>query len=398
MGMKSSHIAKSGSTQRRKPGSRTIAASAKVLLATRAGGRCEFAECNKYLFEHPLTLRDGNFSEQAHIVAFSELGPRATDGARPQDINSVDNLMLLCPQCHKLIDDNPDDHPRDQLELYKKHHEDRIKHVTGLGPDMRTTIVQLKAKIGGSSVDIPASHVYEAVAPRYPSDRHGHVIDLTDYEREDRAEYYTLATDKIRKEVARLYDRGMDVEVTRHISLFALAPIPLLVSLGHCLSNKITVDFFQRHRTGEPWKWKSDSPPVEYKHRMVSSGSDPAKVGLILSLSGTINPQHLPMDIDDRFSVYEFTLGDQMPAPDFLRQRGDLDRFRVAYREFLAQLVRDHPAVTELHIFPAVPAPIAVVCGHDLLPKVHPCLVIYDNDKAAGGFISRLKVNDHDAK
>jgi hypothetical protein len=70
----------------------------------------------------------------------------------------------------------------------------------------------------------------------------------------------------------------------------------------------------------------------------------------------------------------------------------------VAYRRFLAELMRDHPAVRELHMFPAVPAPIAVSCGHDVLPKVHPSLSVYDYDKASGGFIKRLRINDHDTK
>jgi hypothetical protein len=375
---------------------RDIKPAATVLLAARSGGRCEFAGCNKYLFEHPLTLRDGNFSERAHIVAFSEDGPRGNDGPRPADINSVDNLMLLCPACHKLIDDNPGDYPRPLLEGYKRDHEKRIKYVTGLGPDMRTTVVQLKAKIGGSAVDIPAPHIYEAVAPRYPSDRSGYVIDLTDYECEDRAEYYALATDKIATETERIYARGMDVEATRHISLFALGPIPILVYLGHRLSNKIVVDFYQRHRTGEPWKWKSEGAPVHYRARARRTGSDPSRVALILSLSGTIGLQHLPSSIDQSFTVYELTLEDRLPTPDFLRRREDLEEFRIAYREFLATLIRNHPAVKELQLFPAVPAPVAVACGHDLLPKVHPSLVTYDNDKASGGFIQRLRINDHD--
>ena len=138
---------------------RDIKQGVKALLAARSGGRCEFSGCNEYLFEHPLTLKDGNFSEYAHIVAFSEEGPRGRSGPTPRDINSVDNLMLLCARDHKLIDDNPADYPRELLEQYKREHEKRIKHVTGLGPDMRTTVVQLKAKIGGSAVDIPAAHI-----------------------------------------------------------------------------------------------------------------------------------------------------------------------------------------------------------------------------------------------
>jgi hypothetical protein len=367
----------------------------KVLLAVRSGGRCEFAGCNKYLFEHALTLKGGNFSEHAHIVAFSEAGPRGREGIRPSDIHSPDNLMLLCAECHKLIDDNPADYPRTVLEKYKRDHEERIKHVTGLGPDMRTSVVQLKATIGGSAVDIPAAHIYEAVAPRYPTDRKGHVIDLTSYGQENRDEYYRLATSKIEQDVARLYAPGMDVEATRHISLFALAPIPLLVYLGFCLSNKVAVEFYQRHRTGtEPWKWKTTGKPAKYVLHQRRSGGDPTKVALILPLSGSIDDQLLLPTIDGGFFVYEIVFKGQAPNPEFLRQRRDLKEFRVLYRRFLSKLMRDHPAVRELHVLPAVPAPIAVACGHDLLPKVHPSLVIYDYDKACGGFIERLRIND----
>jgi hypothetical protein len=379
--------------------SRSILPAAKILLAARAGGRCEFAGCNEYLFEHPLTLTDGNFSQHAHIVAFSEDGPRGHEGARPQDINIVDNLMLLCPLCHKLIDDNPGDYARSVLEKYKQDHEERIKHVTGLGPDMRTSVVQLKATIGGSAVDIPAAHIYEAVAPRYPTDKKGHIIDLTAYGQENREEYYRLARSKIEQDAVRLYAPGMDVEATRHISLFALAPIPLLVLLGHCLSNKVAVDFYQRHRTGaEPWKWKTDGTTARYKLHKRRDGRDPKAIALVLSLSGTIDDRLLPSSIDNRLTVYEITLDSDIPNPEFLRQRDDLEGFRVVYRRFLAELMRDHSAVQELPVFPAVPAPIAVTCGHDLLPKVHPVLVVYDYDKASGGFINRLRINDHDPK
>ena len=377
---------------------RGIPAVEKVLLAARSAGRCEFAGCNKYLFEHPLTLRTGNFSEHAHIVAFSEAGPRGRDVPRPAKINSQRNLMLLCAECHKLIDDNPADYPRRVLEQYKQDHEERVKHVTGLGPDMLTSVVQLKATIGGSAVDIPAAHIYDAVAPRYPTDRKGHVIDLTSYGAENREEYYRLATSKIQQEISRLYAPGMDIETTRHISLFALAPIPLLVYLGFCLSNKVAVEFYQRHRTGTaPWKWKIDGNPVRYKLRCRRKGREAARVAIVLALSGAIDDKLLPATLNEKFSVYEITIEGQAPAPDFLRTRQDFEQFRIVYRQFLSELIRDHPTAKELHVFPAVPAPIAVACGHDLLPKVHPVLTVYDYDKASGGFIERLRINENSA-
>ncbi len=375
---------------------RSIDPVTRVLLATAAGGRCEFGGCNEYLFEHPLTLKDGNFSEIAHVVAFSEDGPRGKQGARPKNINAIENLMLLCRKDHKQIDSDPDDFPRELLEKFKSDHEARIRHVTGLGPDMRTTVVQFKALIGGSAVEIPATQIYQAVAPRWPTDKRGCVIDLTSVSTDDDA-FMATAMGTIRKKVQTLYEAGMDVEETRHVSLFALGPIPLLVFLGLELSNKITVDLFQRHRDNDeptPWQWREDGAPARYSARLLRRGSSTTEAVLVVSLSGTIDRSQLPAF--KNVSIYEIKLTSADPNVHFLRQRGDLEAFRKTYRNLLARITRVHPRIRDLHLFPAVPAPVGVALGHDLLPKVHPTLLVYDRDKFKGGFTLRLKVNEHD--
>lgn len=378
--------------------SRSIPEKTKVLLAAISAGRCEFRGCNEYLFEHPLTLRNGNFSEKAHIYPFGEIGPRGGEGSRPEDVHAVENLMLLCRTCHKEVDDNPDTYTREVLEEHKREHEDRVRYVTGLGPEMRTSIVQLKSRIGGDAADIPVNEICEAIAPRYPAGhKEGMIIDLTTIQDDRPDEYYRVAETQIRQSIARMYEPGMTVDATRHISLFAIAQIPLLVLLGRCLSNKIPVDFYQRHRDpGSPWKWPEDEEPVQYKQVMPREGTDTNHVALTVSLSGPLSPDSLPEGIDESFFVYDIGLDDRKPGPDFLRKRQDLEAFRRMYRGFLSDLMASHPSIEELHLFPAVPAPIAIACGHDLLPKVHPALVVYDWDKRSGGFIRRIRVNDHD--
>lgn len=373
--------------------SRKIKPPTQLMLFVAAGGRCEFDGCNRYLLRHHLTLDRDNFGEMAHIVAFKEKGPRGEAGARPPDINSFDNLMLLCPQCHKLIDDHPDEYSRETLEKYKAAHEDRIFRLTETKPDRKTTVVQLKSKIAGQTVAIPVADVKEAVAPRYPEDPRGHIIDLTGILDEGSA-YYEAAAQTIRRECERIYSPGMEVETTRHISLFALAPMPLLVYLGSQLSNKVPVDPYQRHRDTEDWVWKTTGEPVGYKFRRLRAGSDPVKVSLILSLSGTIRPEALPAEIDGRFSVYEITLANGIPNPTYLRLKRDLTDFKDVYQQALRSILRDHGRLEEIHLFPAAPAPVAVLCGRELLPKVDPTLVIYDDDKKQGGFRQILKVND----
>ena len=360
------------------------------LLFVRAGGRCQFRGCNDYLLEHPLTQREGNFAQVAHVVAFQPDGPRGADN-RPVDINNAANLMLLCPKCHKQVDDHPDEYPRSLLESFKQEHEERIFQVTGLGPDLATTVVQLKARIGDHVVDIPAKTVAEAVLPRYPTDRRGYVIDLTEFNERDPG-YYEQACAKIEREVERIYAPGLDVEKTQHISVFALAPIPLLVLLGSKLSNKVPVDLFQRHRDSETWTWKAERPRVKYEFRCRQAGASPDKVALVLPLSGTIDPEQLPGAITKDFFVYELALISATPNPMFLRTRGDLEAFRVAYQMALREVEANHDGLDELHFFAAVPAPVAVLCGRERFPKTDPRFLVYDNDKAKGGFALRLTI------
>jgi hypothetical protein len=328
----------------------------------------------------------------AHIVAFKHEGPRGKSAIRPAYINDVGNLMLLCPQCHKLIDDHPDQYTVVSLDKFKQAHEDRICHVTGLGADLKTTVLQLKARIAGQSVAIPVAQVTEAVAPRYPTDAKGELIDLTGIDAEGKP-FIEAACQLIRRRIERLYEPGMDVHETRHISLFALAPIPLLVYLGSQLSNKVPVDVFQRHRDTENWVWKDSGTPVEYRFEKIRDGADDAGVALLLSLSGKIHLEALPGKMAEQFTIYEITLVGSDPSPNYLRLKEDLSRFKDVYQAALRTIARECGNIDAIHLFPAVPAPVAVFCGRELLPKVDPKLVIYDYDKRLNGFTQIIEVN-----
>lgn len=362
-------------------------------LYVRAGGRCEFDGCNKCLLENPLTLTRGNYGEKSHIYAFRETGPRGSDPGRPDDINAVSNLILLCATCHKEIDDHPDRYSRDVLVSYKRAHEDRIHFVTGFGPDRKTALVQFKAKIGGKDVAIPAADIFRAVAPSFPSDPHGTIIDLSLLN--DRLpNFMETAKATIDEAIRPLVAPRLQGLVPQHISVFALGPIPLLVYLGSRLSDKLAVDFYQFHRDTKDWSWKTSGEPVAYTLRMVRSGTAPDRVALLLSLSGQIHPEKLPSEIDETFSIYDLTLLGKTPDPTFLNTMNDLMGFRRAYLACIAVITKDHPGIPTIHFFPACPAPVAVLCGHDLLNKVHPALRVFDFDKTNGGFSYQLTVNE----
>jgi hypothetical protein len=70
-----------------------------------------------------------------------------------------------------------------------------------------------------------------------------------------------------------------------------------------------------------------------------------------------------------------------------------LRAFRDVFLGAMRRIVSSHRGLERLHLFPAVPAPVAIAIGRDLMPKRDPALLVYDYDKRAGGFVSTLEVN-----
>lgn len=381
------------SKQKRSPSlvlqSRAIKPLIRLLLFVRAGGRCEFDGCNRDVLRHHVTLTAQVFGEMAHIVAFKPRGPRGKSGKALVDINDVQNLMVLCPQCHKLIDDNPGKYTTKILREYKKQHEKRIRYVTKLGPDRQTTVLILKSKIGGNVVQIPMTQILEATAPSYPDSMEPTEIDLSGFN--DTIPTFTAtAQQEIVERVRRFFEPGGAGNKADHISVFALAPMPLLIALGAQLSNKVSSDLYQRHRDTEDWAWKKKGDRTRFRFHAVQAGTTPENVALIMSLSGTVPLNHLPPEINNSFSIYELTLDGSAPNTGFLKTRNDLEAFRAQYQIVLGTLEQNHPGLTRVHLFPAVPAPVAVLCGRELLPTIHPRLRVYDFQKASGVFTFRL--------
>jgi len=358
-------------------GSRRPRADTRVLLFTRAGGRCEFDNCNRYLLSHHVTHVDGNFAQMAHIVAFSPDGPRGRAELTAEERNEIENLMLLCGSCHKLIDDNPDVYSTKTLRGFKRDHEARIQMLTGTKADRQTVPLVLKATIGKSPVAVPLADMQAAVSPFYIDPKEVDSIDLTSGPETRTEAYWRSGAETIGHCDQAFYARLRNCD-RHHVSVFALAPIPLLVFLGSSLSNKYPIALFQRHRDTEDWTWKDEGDVVEFECRVRRNGQDPEKVGLVLSVSGVVPEADYQASLDAGFTVYEVVPREVTPSFDILSVRETLEAFRSEYRATLQRIVATHPSATEVHVFPAVPAPIAVAAGLDWMNKTHPALVIYD--------------------
>lgn len=373
--------------------SRSIAKHTTLFLYVHAGGRCEFDGCNRYLLEHYPTETVGNFAEQAHMYAFKESAARGSESGRPVDINSLANLILLCPDCHHLVDRvKSGDYPVESLRLFKREHEDRVFALSGLSKDRDTVPVVLKGCIRGRAVDISDEEMQDAVAPNYLKRRNKVEIDLSSVPDVPDEAFWRTAATAIDHKVDQLYALTPRPERALRVSVFALAPIPLLVHLGSKLTDKMDVDLYQRHRDPETWTWKDGSGDAKFTTQRLTEGGEGGSVALLVNLSGRNSLERLPASLGAQAIVYELTLDGQDPTPLFLNTPGDLERFTAEYIRALATIRQAHPDVAVIHLFPAVPAPVAVVLGRARLPKVDASLLVYDRDSRAGGFIPTLEI------
>jgi hypothetical protein len=92
----------------------------RKIIWVEAGGRC--AICRKHLLSPGTETDDPSvIGEEAHIVARSPGGPRAGD-IHPDRLDHHSNLILVCREHHKQIDDQPNHYTVERLRQIKQAH------------------------------------------------------------------------------------------------------------------------------------------------------------------------------------------------------------------------------------------------------------------------------------
>jgi len=102
----------------------------KLRLFADSAGYCQHPACNRRLFVD-VEGRNLHIAELAHVFATSDHGPRANDELTAEERGAYENLILLCPLCHSIIDKSPEDFPDHLVLDWKRRHVERIAAVFG---------------------------------------------------------------------------------------------------------------------------------------------------------------------------------------------------------------------------------------------------------------------------
>lgn len=102
-------------------------------LFASSAGYCQNPKCLDPLFVETGTAAV-HIAEMAHIIAAVDGGPRTNHALSAEERGSFNNLILLCANCHTIIDKAPDDFPDPLLQKWKNVHRERIERAFGLMP------------------------------------------------------------------------------------------------------------------------------------------------------------------------------------------------------------------------------------------------------------------------
>ena len=342
-----------------------------------AHGRCEFRGCNKRLYTSGVTMEKCNISNYAHIIGDSPDGPRGNELSKTLS-KDPSNLILLCPECHDLIDSKSGEkkYTVEVLKSMKKEHEERIDFLTGICPNQKSLVVAYGPKLGQDNQLFQKDVLNNIILPeRYPLDLNPIEIHMKNTALDESMQVYwqteelqieTLCRDKVIK--------TLESGACSHISLFPLGPQPLLIKLGTLLTDRYNVQVYQKHREPDTWRWLENRSSNSI---IVEEPADKTKEPmLIIALSTQAIKARVLRRFGANASIWTITC--DIPGNDMMESKYQLEQFRMAARKVMDDIKNSNPENIDLRIFMAAPASCAVELGRIRMPKADSKWVIFD--------------------
>ncbi|WP_144282022.1 SAVED domain-containing protein [Chryseobacterium echinoideorum] len=362
----------------------------KILLWGKSAGRCQYRGCNTSLYRDDLTQAEFNQCYIAHIVADSPNGPRGHITRSEELKQSLNNLMLLCDTHHRLVDRvEIENHPEEVLLTMKKEHEDRIDLIAGISHNLKSEIIIYKASIGNNPVMMTYDSLKEFIIPeKYPTRNAATDLSLSNSTSVDsRKTFWELQLENLDDQFRdQILPRLRKSELS-HLSLFAMAPIPLLIKLGTYLNDIQQIDVRQKRRNPDTWKFDED---LHTDYNLLLSQEVKKQVALKIELSAAIADERIITILGEDVSIHSLSIGNQ--DNDFVKSRKQIIDFGEKMKEAFREIKKIHGQDMILNVFPAMPISLAVQLGRVWMPKADLSMRIVDQNYVSGGFSEAFKI------
>lgn len=382
-----------------------------------AGWRCQFAGCGKDLQRESLSNTPGNFSYFAHIIASSPKGPRGDKLLSGQRADNIDNIMLMCDECHRRIDRV--DPERFTVDVLRGMRQDSINEVRRLLNTLRyeeALPIVVMGNITAQSPRFLQRDAEEAMwtrrlrmtpnGPEHYFQNGGHLHNP------HVPHYWGSLFDALRDDIPLLRRRLNGTlradGTTMPLAVFPLHGTSILVLAGRVVGegSRITVFQFSRDRAVDlpGGKWAFDegvpSPPADkYCVKELAPHNGAEEACLVISLTYKVEPSRLPttLHVDGTFKVgaLEVTASDSaVLRHDIVCHSMDLDRFSTALEQAIQKL-QDQWRIKRVHLFIGAPASACFKVGQKLQARHHAVYVCYESAPGSGTpFLPTIEISN----
>ena len=347
------------------------------VLWARAAGRCEFEGCNELLCEDWLTGKIVNGSQVAHILPVAN-SARAKNGQTEDQKTDINNLMLICYKHHNLIDKSaPEEYPEERLLEMKRKHEDRIKRATAVQANKQTLVLLYGANIGDDTPLLNYRLAQEAISPDYYVSENSPITIQIKGSMAERDHYFwEVEKENIQRELDKRVLPFLGDKEIEHISVFALAPQPLLVFLGKILNEKYPIRTFQKHRIPDTWNWQKRE--FEWNDNVECPKDFSKQPVVIFAVSGGDIIKRTIEYYKNQATIWIYTL--DSPDMNVLQSEEQLFLFRDHVRRLLEDIT-SKTSFDTIHVHMALPNACAIELGRVWMPKVHKKLLLFESTK-----------------
>lgn len=369
-------------------------------LCYQAGWRCQFAGCGKDLHRETLSGTPGVFSYYAHIVASSPDGPRGDALLSSKLTDDIENIILLCDECHRRIDRvDPD---RFTVDILRKMRDDSIREVRRLLNSLTYQEALPVVVMGNITAQSPRFNPREAEEAmwtrklRMSPQGHEHFFYNGGHLHDPHSPtYWGSLFESLRGDIPRMRRllngtlRGDGTKTP--IAVFPLHGTSLLVLAGRVVGEGSTVTVFQfnpdRPAEEPGGKWAFDpaaSPPASGKYCVKElnphSGGDEAC--LLVSLTFGVDPGRLPTVLNSAagFSMGALEVTADASTPlgrDIIKHPRDLDDLAVEVERAIRKL-QDEWKAKKVHLIVGAPASACFRIGQKLQARHHATVVCYE--------------------
>ncbi|MEU5906930.1 SAVED domain-containing protein [Micromonospora sp. NPDC047467] len=367
----------------------------RLAVWARAAGCCVM--CSTTLLGSRSYLHSVLVGELAHNV-----GATATPGS-PRglvediaDREAEENLLLLCHACHRLID-NEDHAPyftTERLQTLKKEHEGRIRVVATSGGMRRTAALRVGGLVRGATALASQRQTADALL----ADGYLGLVDsrwqgdfLCKIAGDPNRSTYWLAAQEEIDATLGLIEQSIASGEVEHLSIFAIAPIPLLVYLGSRLDDKTDTRLYQKQRDGDQgWRWDATASIHDFSTRATVGATPAMEVVLAASLTAEIQQASLP-DTLEGLPYFEIRPDVDRFGPSLFSHSDTLRNFADRWRTLLAEVEKTCPRATKWHLVAAAPLTPAIEMGRAFMRGAQPPTVVYDRQN--GTYTPVVQVN-----